>query len=80
MHGSPYMCRPRPFPRAHKREASGGLFGTNYSPKSVLEKMRERARVNRYLLAGTEPCKRVFSDPVIRAFTEGAAAVRCECW
>ena len=27
------MCRPRPFPRAHKREASGGLSGTNYSPK-----------------------------------------------
>ena len=38
LHGSPYMARPRPFPRAHKREASGGLLGTKYSPQSKLEK------------------------------------------
>ena len=28
LHGSPFMVRPRPFPRAHKCEASGGLLGT----------------------------------------------------
>ena len=29
--------RPRLFPRAHKREASGGISGTNYSPKVSLK-------------------------------------------
>ena len=59
LHGSPFMVRPRPFPRAHKREASGGLLGTKYSPQTKLEKMQERASMNHYLLAETEPCKRV---------------------
>ena len=60
LHGSPFMVRPRPFPRAHKREASGGRLGTKYSPQSKLERMRERARVNFCLLGKTEPCMRVF--------------------
>ena len=33
LHGSPYMDRPRPFRRAHKREVSGRLSGTLHSPK-----------------------------------------------
>ena len=41
LHGSPYMDRPRPFPRAHKREASGGFSGTINSPQSNIERMRE---------------------------------------
>ena len=51
-HGSLFMVRPRPFIRAHKREASGVISGTNYSPKVCLIKlierirMRERASVN----------------------------------
>ena len=53
LHGSPFMVRPRPFPRAHKREASGGLLRTKYSRQSKLERMRERARVN-YCLLGKQ--------------------------
>ena len=37
LHGSPCKDRPRLFPRAHKREASGGISGTNYSPKVSLK-------------------------------------------
>ena len=45
------MDRPRPFPLgAHKREASGVIIGTNYSPKDKLERMREGARMNTRLL------------------------------
>ena len=60
--GSPFMDRPRPFTRAHKREASGGLPGTKNSPQSKVQRMREWARVNLYLLAETEPCKRVIPE------------------
>ena len=38
MHGSPFMVRPRPFPGARKREASGGLPGTINSPKVCLKR------------------------------------------
>ena len=62
LHCCPYMDRPRPFSLAHKREASGGLLSTKYSPQSVLERMRERARVNFCLLGKTEPFKRVLVD------------------
>ena len=68
LHGSPFMDRPHPFPRAHKREASGGKSGTKYSPQSVLERMRDRARMNCCLLGKTEPSKRV-SDPVTHTST-----------
>ena len=37
LHGSPCKDRPRLFPRAHKRKASGGISGTNYSPKVSLK-------------------------------------------
>ena len=47
------MDRPRPFPRAHKREASG----TKHSPKVCLK--RAWARMNCYLLAETEMCRHV---------------------
>ena len=53
-----YMDRPRPFPRAHKQEESDGVSGTNYSPKVSLKNVRW-VRMNCYLLAETEPCKRV---------------------
>ena len=66
LHGSPYMDRPRPFPRAHKHEASGEKSGTKNSLQSVLERMRERARVNSYLLAKTEACNRVSSHMLLQ--------------
>ena len=37
LHGSPCRVRPHPFPRAHKREESGGVFGTINSPKVTLK-------------------------------------------
>ena len=37
LHGSPFMVRPRPFLRAHKQEASGGVFGPINSPKVTLK-------------------------------------------
>ena len=39
LHGSPCKekGRPRPFPQARKREASGGAFGTINSPKVTLK-------------------------------------------
>ena len=37
LHGSYCMVRPRPVLRAHKREASGGVFGTINSPKVTLK-------------------------------------------
>ena len=49
------MVRPRPFPRAHKREVSGGLIGTKYSPQSKVQKMREGARMNTRLLGVGQP-------------------------
>ena len=38
LHGSPCMVRPLPFPRSHKREASGGFCRTKYSPKVSLKR------------------------------------------
>ena len=37
LHCCPYMDRLRPFSRAHKREASGGLLRTKNSPKVSLK-------------------------------------------
>ena len=54
------MDRPRPSPRAYKREASGGLHGTINSPKVCLKKYENGVRVNCYLVAETEPCKCVY--------------------
>ena len=57
LHGSPFMVRPL---SASTQTRSLWCYIWNYKfSQSVLEKMPEWARVNRYLLAETEQCKRV---------------------
>ena len=57
LHSSPYMDRPLPYQRAHKREASGVFSGAINSPKVCLSRCEAGPE-----LIVTEPCRRVFKN------------------